>query len=154
MDFSWSELGLELPGASHALRTGIRLLVAVLLGAAIGLNREWKGQQAGLRTHVLVALGAALFTIVPLEDSEGDTALSEIAKGISAGIGFLGAGTILKLTDQQEVKGLTTAAGIWLTAAVGFAAGAGWIWPAVTTVALGLIALIFFRRVEIWIGSK
>ena len=127
MDFSLTELGLELPDGAHALRTGIRLLVA---------------------------LGAALFTIIPLEDGAGGPGLAEIGKGISAGIGFLGAGTILKLTDQQEVKGLTTAAGIWLTAAAGFAAGAGWIWPAVTAIALGLIALIFFRRIEIWMGSK
>jgi putative Mg2+ transporter-C (MgtC) family protein len=101
-----------------------RLGAAALLGGAIGLEREWKGHWAGLRTHMMVAVGCAIFVIagVSLAKNEGE-AVSRIIQGIASGIGFLGAGTILKLDQKQQIKGLTTASSIWLSAALGTAAG-------------------------------
>src|SRR6478736_6464234 len=101
-----------------------RLGAATLLGGAIGLERELHGHWAGFRTHIMVALGAAIFVI-------GGTAAhgqnidgpSRVIQGVASGIGFLGAGTILKLGDKMQIKGLTTASSIWLAAALGIAAG-------------------------------
>jgi putative Mg2+ transporter-C (MgtC) family protein len=103
-----------------------RLGVAALLGGAIGLEREWKGHWAGFRTHILVSIGCAIFVIAGLSIAtrEGE-AISRVIQGIASGIGFLGAGTILKLDQKQQVKGLTTASSIWLSAALGTAAGLG-----------------------------
>lgn len=103
-----------------------RLGIAILLGGVIGLEREWKGHWAGLRTHIIVAMGCAIFVIAGIEmvghESE---AVTRVIQGVASGIGFLGAGTILKLDDKQEIKGLTTAASIWLAASLGTAAGSG-----------------------------
>jgi putative Mg2+ transporter-C (MgtC) family protein len=103
-----------------------RLGVATLLGGAIGLEREWKGHWAGLRTHILVSLGCAIFIIAGMNivgrESE---AVTRVIQGIASGVGFLGAGTILKLDDKQEIKGLTTAGSIWLSAGLGTSAGSG-----------------------------
>src|SRR5713101_4553791 len=108
-----------------------RLTVAMILGGVIGFERQHFGKAAGMRTYMLVALGAALFTLGPALAGMTPADLSRVIQGIATGIGFVGAGTILKLSDQQEVRGLTTAAGVWAAAAVGVAAGAGWLWPAV-----------------------
>jgi putative Mg2+ transporter-C (MgtC) family protein len=119
------ELGISQPDWVYLAREAIRLYIAMFLGAALGLERESKGRPAGLRTHMLVALGAALFTAVPVNSSP-NTDLAHIVKGIAAGVGFLGAGAILKKTDDEgDIRGITTAASIWLTAAIGFAVGAG-----------------------------
>ena len=103
-----------------------RLTVAIILGGAIGLEREWKGHWAGLRTHILVSMGCAIFIIAGIEmvghESES---ITRVIQGLASGIGFLGAGTILKLDQSQEIKGLTTAASIWLAASLGTAAGSG-----------------------------
>ncbi|MCI0333943.1 MAG: MgtC/SapB family protein [Planctomycetes bacterium] len=105
----------------------VRIGIAAVLGGALGLEREWKGHWAGLRTHMMVAIGCAIFVIaglaVPGEHPED--AVSRVIQGVAAGIGFLGAGTILKLDQKQEIKGLTTASSIWLSAALGTAAGLG-----------------------------
>jgi putative Mg2+ transporter-C (MgtC) family protein len=88
-----------------------RLLMATFFGAAIGINRERQGKPAGLRTHALVALGGALFTIIALLLSPGDaSATARILQGITAGIGFIGAGVIMRRPETQDVHGLTTAA--------------------------------------------
>lgn len=100
----------------------LRLVLALVLGAAIGLERAFRQQAAGLRTHALVALGAALFTIVSAYAFKG-TDPTRIAAQIVTGIGFIGAGTILHY--RGSVRGLTTAASLWAMAAVGMAAGAG-----------------------------
>jgi len=101
-----------------------RLGAATLLGGAIGLERELKGHWAGLRTHIMVSLGCAIFVIGGLNLSgEQSDAVTRVIQGIAAGVGFLGAGTILKLNEKQEIKGLTTASSIWLAAAVGTVAG-------------------------------
>ncbi len=103
-----------------------RIGVAAILGGVIGLEREWKGHWAGFRTHMLVAIGCAIFVIagITISARQGE-AVSRVIQGIASGIGFLGAGTILKLDQKQQIKGLTTASSIWLSAALGTAAGLG-----------------------------
>jgi putative Mg2+ transporter-C (MgtC) family protein len=120
MDSVWHQLGFDVPDTVEFARVAIKLALAALLGAAMGWERELKGKAAGLRTHMLVAVGAAL---------------------LAAGIGFVGAGAILKMSDQGQVVGLTTAAGIWMTAAVGLAVGAGQIWLPVVGVMIAVIIL-------------
>jgi putative Mg2+ transporter-C (MgtC) family protein len=122
------------------LDLSIRLLVGALLGLAIGFEREIHGHPAGLRTHMLVALGSALFTVLSIRGFLGEAGAApvdptRIAAQIVSGIGFLGAGAILK--DGIVIRGLTTAASLWATSAVGMAAGAGEY--AIAAVAAGVI---------------
>jgi len=104
----------------------LRFLLAVALGAGIGYQRERAGKIAGMRTHILVSSGAALFTLVSIYGF-GDAVvdISRVAAGVVVGVGFIGAGVILRGAREEEVAGLTTAATIWVTAAIGLAAGAG-----------------------------
>ena len=143
-DFTLSET--ELLAAGRAVG---RLVVAVMLGAVLGFERQRRGRAAGLRTHSLVALGAALFTVVPMLFGATAADLAQVVKGLAAGVGFLGAGAILKGSEQGDVQGLTTAANIWLTAAAGLAVGAGWVWPAVAGVFLSF-SVLFLSRVGEW----
>ena len=145
---------LSLPDPREAAVLSVRLLTAALLGGLIGAEREAVGKAAGLRTHMLVALGAALFVVAPQARglTEGD--LGRIIQGVAAGIGFIGAGTILKLADSQEIKGLTTAASIWLTAAVGIAAGVGPLWVPVVCAASAWVILYALGKVERRIGTE
>jgi putative Mg2+ transporter-C (MgtC) family protein len=136
----------DLPDAEGVARLCVRLTVAVLLGAAVGYERESKAKAAGLRTHMLVALGAALFVLVPQQAGAAPADISRVIQGLVAGIGFLGAGAILKVEKADEVKGLTTAAGIWLTAAIGVAAGMGREATAVLCTALTLVILSVVPR--------
>jgi putative Mg2+ transporter-C (MgtC) family protein len=125
---SWMTIEQEfsdLGNVEDITRLCVRLLVAMVLGGLLGWERESVGASAGLRTHMLVSLGAALFVLIPLQAGMQITDLSRVLQGVTAGIGFLGAGAILKLTDKKEIEGLTTAASVWLTAAVGIAAGMG-----------------------------
>jgi putative Mg2+ transporter-C (MgtC) family protein len=136
-----------------------RLTAATIAGGIIGLNRELKHESAGLRTHALVALGAALTTALvtwgPDAAAAQDVdAMSRVIQGIITGVGFLGAGVILRADDGRTVRGLTTAASIWLTACLGSACGAGaWM---VTSVAFGLLLVILLLGgpVERWAVSK
>ena len=141
---NWDEV-LPYPDATQLARVAIRIAIAAALGWVLGAERGSMGKAAGTRTHMLVAIGAALFVIVPTEIglTEGD--LGRVIQGIATGVGFLGAGTILKRTDQQEITGLTTAATIWLTAAIGLAIGAGQIWIAAMCAACAWIVLQFFQ---------
>jgi len=138
---------------AHAGRVFIRLLVASVLGAVVGLERLREHRPAGLRTHMLVALGAAMFTLVPFEHQMSDADLSRVIQGVAAGIGFLGAGTILKLSEEHKITGLTSAASIWMTAAAGMAVGAGWLWPALLGTLLAWIILHLLHRWEHWLGG-
>lgn len=126
----------------------VRMGLAALLGAVLGYERQLEGKSAGMRTHMLVALGAAVFAFAPLHGDIQSAELARVIQGIAAGIGFLGAGTILKSDHALKVEGLTTAASIWLTAAVGLAIGAGYLWPAVLAVVLGWVILDVIGRVE------
>jgi len=118
----------------------LRLLLATALGAIIGYQRERAGKQAGLRTHILICVGAALFTVVSIYGFDTDDA-ARVAAGVVAGVGFLGAGAIIR-GGEGIVAGLTTAATIWAVAAVGLAAGAGLY--LVSTVATVLVFGVLF----------
>jgi len=120
----------------------LRLLLAAVLGAVIGYQRERAGKSAGLRTHTLISVGAALFTIGSLYAFGATADPARVAAGIVAGIGFLGAGTIIR-REGGVVEGLTTAATIWAVAAIGLAAGAGlYLVSAVTTVVILIVLFL------------
>jgi putative Mg2+ transporter-C (MgtC) family protein len=131
----------DLPGVAEVTQVVLRLLLAALLGGILGFQREQEGKEAGLRTHMLVALGAAFFTLVPYQAGMLLVDMSRVLQGIIAGVGFLGAGTILKQNEAGQIHGLTTAAGLWLTAAVGIAAGLGREASAVLATVLAFIIL-------------
>lgn len=131
----------DLPSMVEFTEISLRLTVAAILGGLLGLERERRGKAAGARTHMLVAAGAALFVIVPQQMDISPEGMSRVVQGIIAGVGFLGAGTILKSTDDETVKGLTTAAGLWFTAAIGIAAGLGREASAVVSTVLALVIL-------------
>ena len=137
----------SVPGTSQSLMVVVRIVAAALLGAVIGGERELEGKAAGLRTHMLVALGAALFVIAPREAGLRSGELANIVQGVAAGIGFIGAGTILKLTERGQIKGLTTAASIWMTAAIGIAAGIGPLWVSVLSAGCAWVILYAFARI-------
>ncbi len=103
----------------------VRLLTAALLGGLLGLEREQRGKAAGIRTHMLVCMGAALFILIPQLTGISDAEMSRVIQGVIAGIGFLCAGSIITGKDDRTSSGLTTAAGIWFTAAIGIAVGLG-----------------------------
>lgn len=115
----------DLEDPARATRVVLRLFLAALLGGLLGFEREQHGKAAGVRTHMLVALGAALFVLVPQMAGAEHDAMSRVIQGLTAGIGFLCAGTILKRDRMDEVKGLTTAAGLWSTTAIGVTVGLG-----------------------------
>lgn len=125
MDLILDELRQSFPDAREAVRVVIRLLAALFAGAIIGMQRERTGKAAGLRTHMLVCLGTALFVIAGEEVGMQQDAMSRVIQGLATGIGFLGAGAIIKMESTREIRGLTTAAGIWMTAAAGITAGLG-----------------------------
>ncbi|HEU4854490.1 MAG TPA: MgtC/SapB family protein [Nitrosospira sp.] len=131
----------DLPTAVEFTRVILRLAIAAILGALLGLEREHSGKAAGVRTHMLVAVGAAIFVLVPQQMQMPDAEVSRVIQGVITGVGFLGAGTILKSTSEETVKGLTTAAGLWLTAAIGIAAGLGREGSAVLSTLLALAIL-------------
>nr|WP_314872735.1 MgtC/SapB family protein [uncultured Pseudomonas sp.] len=133
----------DVTNVEEVTRILLRLLMAALLGAVLGFEREHRGKSAGVRTHMLVSLGAALFVLAPSMAGADAQALSRVIQGIVAGIGFLGAGTILKGNgkDPSHVKGLTTAAGLWMTAAIGTAAGMGREATALISTILALLVL-------------
>lgn len=109
----------------HLLRSSLRLLLALLLGGLLGYERAVTGKAAGVRTHMLVCLGAAIFVMVLEQEGAAGDAMSRVIQGVATGIGFLCAGTILKGNSLADVKGLTTAAGLWSSAAIGVAVGIG-----------------------------
>lgn len=124
----------------------LRLLLAAGLSSAIGYQRERKGKAAGLRTHILIGSGAALFTLVSIYGFNGAVDPSRVAAGVVAGVGFIGAGVIfrgMREEHKEGVAGLTTAASIWITAAIGLAAGAGMylISAIATLIAVGVLML-------------
>jgi putative Mg2+ transporter-C (MgtC) family protein len=131
----------------------IRLMAAVVLGAVIGVNRELQRKPAGLRTHALVALGAAAFTIValllePAGNGASREALSRVLQGIVAGVGFIGAGAILHRDESKDVLGLTTAASIWVVAALAIAVASGLWWSALAVAVLTLVVLVVGEPID------
>jgi putative Mg2+ transporter-C (MgtC) family protein len=148
-----ADLFLNLPDLTHLGGVAFRLVSAILLGGLVGAEREWVGKAAGLRTHMLVSLGAALFVLAPAEAGLGEGDTSRIIQGIAAGIGFIGAGTILKRADREEIQGLTTAASIWLTAAIGVAVAVGPLWLPLLCAICALLILYVLGEVERRFGN-
>jgi putative Mg2+ transporter-C (MgtC) family protein len=155
MDSLWHEVwrGIQsdfadLPGVAAVTQSVLRLLLAALLGGLVGFQREQAGKAAGLRTHVLVALGSAFFVMIPQQAGMSIADLSRVLQGIITGVGFLGAGTILKRPTEEHIEGLTTAAGLWLTAAVGSAAGMGREASAVLGTVLAFLILALLPRIK------
>lgn len=132
----------------EATIVALRLGLAVLLGGAIGYERERRGKDAGLRTHMLVSLGAAIFVLVPVTSGMQAPEVSRVMQGLVAGIGFLGAGAILKQEKSHEIRGLTTAASIWVAAAIGVSAGYGREATAVASTLVALFVLTLISRLE------
>jgi putative Mg2+ transporter-C (MgtC) family protein len=124
---------------NHTLEMALRLLLATFLGAVIGFQREWSGKEAGLRTNMLICLGAALLGVVSIFGFPGSNP-AQIAAGVVTGVGFIGAGVILHRTGG-EVSGLTTAATILVVAGIGMAAGTGMYIISSVTTALVLVIL-------------
>ncbi len=152
MDFSLVTL-LESLGREQPADAAVKLLLAALLGGALGVERQRKGRSAGLRTHILVTLGSALLMIVSgyaVRESQADP--TRIAAGIITGIGFLGAGAIFKAGFVKH--GLTTAAMVWMAAAVGVATGAGYFIVAVTATAIALAAVTGFENADTRITQR
>lgn len=146
----------DLNDVAELTRVSVRLIIAAILGGLLGFEREQRGKSAGIKTHMLVCIGAALFVLIPQQAglvSEAD--LSRVMQGIISGIGFLGAGAILKKgDDEKDLKGLTTAAGIWLTAAIGVAAGLGRESSAILCTVLALMVLIIIPKIAGLVGHK
>ena len=130
----------DLPGIAEVTQIVVRLLLAALLGGLLGLQRELVGKAAGIRTHMLVAMGSAFFVLIPYQAGMPLVDLSRVLQGVITGIGFLGAGAILKVSAPQQIHGLTTAAGLWMTAAVGITAGMGRETSAILGTGLALLA--------------
>ncbi|MBU1360698.1 MAG: MgtC/SapB family protein [Gammaproteobacteria bacterium] len=128
-------------------RIVVRLGLAALLGFVLGIEREQKGKSAGVRTHMLVAIGSALFILIPEQAGVEIDDMSRVIQGLVAGVGFLCAGTILKgVRDDDHVKGLTTAAGLWMTAAIGMACGLGREVSAIVSALLAFFVLAVIPR--------
>ena len=137
----------------------LRVLLAVALGGALGIEREIDAQPAGFRTHIVLCLGATLFGLIsvhafaPFEsvraDSNVQIDVTRVASQVVVGVGFLGGGAILKY--GASIRGLTTAASMWVTAAVGLAVGVGYYWAAVAITVATLISLVVFRWLREWI---
>jgi putative Mg2+ transporter-C (MgtC) family protein len=138
----------DLHDLSEAAVLFARMLVTLLLSGLIGLERERRDAPAGFRTHMLVGLGSALFVMVPLEAGVAPADITRVVQGVVSGIGFLGAGAILKEGRGMQVRGLTTAASIFVTSAIGVTAGMGKVMTAILATALVLVVLSLLRRLE------
>lgn len=150
MELIWNELTFGMPDRSQLARVLIRLIVAAVLGAVVGLQRETAGKPAGLRTHMLVSLGTAVVVLACSGAAMDMAGLSRVIQGIVTGIGFIGAGAILKLNEEREIQGLTTAAGLWMTAAIGIGCGLGELGLAIIGTVLTVIVLALVGVEEAW----
>ena len=152
MEIIWSELVSGLPTTEQLAHAIVRLIAAMVLGAIVGFEREQAGKAAGLRTHILVALGTTLFVLASAGSGMSSDGVSRVVQGLATGIGFIGAGAILKLSATREIQGLTTAAGIWMTAAIGVTVGLGGLGLAILGTILTVIVLasisLFENRLE------
>ena len=150
MDPLWHELTNGFPDRNRLLIVLVRVFAAILLGAVVGIERERAGKPAGLRTHMLVSLGTAVVVIACQDTGMSLDGLSRVIQGMVTGIGFIGAGTILKLNEQREIQGLTTAAGLWMTAAIGVAVGLGVLGLAV----IGTVVTVLVLFLEHFIHAR
>ncbi len=135
----------------------LRLVLSVILAGFIGMERQWHRRTAGLRTHILVSLGSCLIMLTSLYvfdiySNKVPLDPTRIAAGVITGIGFLGAGAIIR--DKEGIRGLTTAASLWVVAGIGLAVGCGFYLASIVTVLLSLVSLLFLRRAEYIIFGK
>jgi putative Mg2+ transporter-C (MgtC) family protein len=137
MEILWSELTAGFPDSQHLAVVIIRLVAAMLFGSAIGFERQRAGKAAGLRTHILVTTGTSVFILACISSGmhTNSDGISRVIQGIITGIGFVGAGSIIKSEVDRRVQGVTTSAGIWMSAAIGVSIG------------LGLVGLAFFATI-------
>ena len=154
MDIFWEELTSGLPDTRQLTRVIIRLLAAIFLGAIIGMQREATGKPAGLRTHILVTLGTTVFVLASSGFGMSSDGLSRVIQGIITGIGFIGAGSILKLSEERKIKGLTTSASVWMAAAIGVAVGLGGLGLALLATITTLIVLTLAGKFEFQTENK
>jgi len=154
MDLLWQELTTGFPDRTRLAIVVIRVIAALLLGGFLGIERERTGKPAGFRTHILVCLGTAVVVLACTEAKMSVEGLSRVVQGIVTGIGFVGAGSILKLSESREIKGLTTAAGLWVTAVIGVSVGLGALGLAVIGTLLTLLVLGLEHVVDSRIARK
>jgi putative Mg2+ transporter-C (MgtC) family protein len=150
METLWNELSSGFPDPQHLIVILIRLIASALLGAAIGYERERAGKRAGLRTHMLVATGTTVFVLAGLNSGMPHDAISRVVQGIITGIGFVGAGSILKREEDKKIEGVTTSAAIWMAAAIGVSVGLGGLGLAILAAVLSLIVL----RITYWFENR
>ena len=136
----------DLSDITQITKVTLRLVTASILGGLLGYEREMKGKSAGLRTHMLVALGAALFIIVPQLAGASQIEVLRVLQGLIAGVGFLGAGAIVIGQQKENESGLTSAATVWITAAIGVTVGMGFEATAVLSTLITLIILALIPR--------
>lgn len=154
MDLLWQELTTGFPDRTRLGIAVIRVIAAVLLGGFLGIERERAGKAAGFRTHMLVCLSTALVVLACTEARMSLDGLSRVIQGIVTGIGFVGAGSILKLSEQREIKGLTTAAGLFMTAIIGVTVGLGALGLALIGTILTLLVLGLEHMLDSRIARK
>jgi putative Mg2+ transporter-C (MgtC) family protein len=152
MNILWSELTAGIPDGQHLAIIVFRLLAATLCGAAIGIERQSAGKAAGLRTHILVTTGTTVFVLGCLGAgmTAHSDAISRVIQGIATGIGFVGAGSILKKENERDIQGVTTSAGIFMAAAIGVTVGLGGLGLALIATILSLVVL----RVTVWFEDR
>ena len=141
MELLWQELTNGIPDSRNFWIIVIRVLAATVLGGIVGIQRERAGKPAGVRTHILVSLGTAVVVLTCAASGMDMDGQSRVIQGIVTGIGFIGAGSILKVSEEKDIRGLTTAAGLWLTAAIGVSSGLGTLGISLITTILALIIL-------------
>jgi putative Mg2+ transporter-C (MgtC) family protein len=154
MEILWEELTVGLPDSRQLIHVVIRLLASVILGAIIGYQRERVGKPAGLRTHILVTLGTTIFVLACTGYGMSSDGVSRVIQGIITGIGFVGAGSIIKSDKEGSVQGLTSSAGIWVAAGIGVAVGLGGLGLALMSTFLAFIILTFVNSLEYRIHTK
>lgn len=154
MDIIWQELTSGLPNSTQLKHVILRLIAATLLGAVVGIQRQRAHKPAGLRTHILVSLGTTVLILTCSGVGMSMDALARIIQGIATGIGFIGAGSILKLSHEHHIQGLTTAAGVWMTAAIGVAVGLGSLGVALLATSFTMIVLTLAWHHEMRIEKK
>lgn len=148
IDLLWQELTFGIGSGRQTAQMVLRFIVAAVLGAIVGMQREKAGKPAGVRTHILVCLGTAVVVLACSGMGMNLDAQSRVIQGVVTGIGFIGAGSILKLSEERDIRGLTTAAGLWMTAAIGIACGGGELGIALISAVLTVIILALANVIE------
>jgi len=153
MDLLWQELTSGLHDSKQLAHVIIRIIAASILGGIVGIQRQSTHKPAGLRTHMLVSLAASGFIVACASFGMSTDGMSRVIQGIVTGIGFVGAGTILKLSQEHEIKGLTTAESVWMASAIGVTVGMGNLGIGLMITALAL-AILWLVKIEHKLESR